>query len=40
MPHETYTSLFDPPRDLKIDYALIAVGIVAAVVAFAYLILT
>jgi hypothetical protein len=40
MSQETYRSLFDPPRDLKTDYALIAVGIVAALVAFAYLILT
>jgi hypothetical protein len=32
--------LFDPPRDLKTDYALIVLGIVAALVAFAYLILT
>ncbi|WP_275945435.1 hypothetical protein [Bradyrhizobium sp. BRP22] len=40
MSHETYNSLFDPPRDLKTDYALIAVGIVAALIALTYLILT
>lgn len=39
MPEKTHTPPFDPPRDLRTDYALIATGIAAAVVALVYLIL-
>lgn len=34
------TSPPDPPRDLRTDYALIAVGIAATTLATVYLILT
>jgi hypothetical protein len=39
MPQKTYPSPFDPQRDIGTDYALIAVGVGAAVVALLYLIL-
>jgi hypothetical protein len=39
MPQKIYPSPFDPQRDIGTDYALIAVGVGAAVVALLYLIL-
>jgi hypothetical protein len=39
MDEETYPSPFDPQRDIGTDYALIAVGVGAALIALLYLIL-
>jgi hypothetical protein len=36
---KTYRSLFDPQRDIRTDYALIAAGVGAALIALLYLIL-
>jgi hypothetical protein len=40
MAKKTYHPLLDPPRDLGTDYALIAIGVGAALIALIYLILT
>jgi hypothetical protein len=40
MDEKTYPSPFDPQRDIGTDYALIAVGVGAALIALLYLILT
>ena len=40
MAQKTYPSPFDPQRDIGTDYALIAVGVGAALIALLYLILT
>ena len=40
MAQKTYDPMFDPQRDLGTDYALIAVGVGAALIALIYLILT
>lgn len=39
MTQKTYPSSFDPQRDLKTDYALIATGVGGAFLALLYLIL-
>jgi hypothetical protein len=39
MAQKTYSSSFDPQLGLGTDYALIAVGVAAALVALIYLIL-
>ncbi|HXQ07188.1 MAG TPA: hypothetical protein VN831_20860 [Bradyrhizobium sp.] len=39
MDEKTYPSPFDPQRDIGTDYALIAVGVGAALIALLYLIL-
>jgi hypothetical protein len=39
MTRKTYPASFDPQRDLPTDYALIATGVGAALVALIYLIL-
>ncbi|WP_283812771.1 MULTISPECIES: hypothetical protein [Bradyrhizobium] len=39
MTRETHQSMLDPQRDIATDYALIATGVVAALVALAFLIL-
>jgi hypothetical protein len=39
MPRKTYPSSFDPQADIGTDYALIATGVGAALVALIYLIL-
>jgi hypothetical protein len=40
MAHKTYDPVFDPQRDISTDYALIALGVGAALIALAYLILS
>jgi hypothetical protein len=40
MAEKSYPSPFDPQRDIGTDYALIAVGVAAALIALIYLILT
>jgi hypothetical protein len=40
MARKTYEPQFDPQRDLGTDYALIAIGVGAALMALIYLILT
>ena len=40
MARKTYRSSFDPQGDIGIDYALIATGVAAALIALIYLILT
>jgi hypothetical protein len=39
MAQNTYDPMLDPQRDLGIDYALIATGVGAALIALIYLIL-
>ena len=39
MGHKTYPTSFDPQRDIATDYALIATGVGAALIALIYLIL-
>jgi hypothetical protein len=39
MAQKTYPSPFDPRRDIGTDYALIAAGVGAALIALLYLIL-
>jgi hypothetical protein len=39
MAQKTYQPSFDPQRDIKTDYALIAVGVGAALIALIYLML-
>jgi hypothetical protein len=39
MARKTYDPMFDPQRDLATDYALIATGVGAALIALIYLIL-
>jgi hypothetical protein len=39
MDEKTYPSPFDPHRDIGTDYALIAIGVGAALIALLYLIL-
>ena len=39
MAQKTYPNSFDPQRDLTTDYALIAIGVGAALIALIYLIL-
>ena len=39
MAQKTYPNSFDPQRDLTTDYALIATGVDAALIALIYLIL-
>jgi len=39
MAQKTYPTSFDPQRDIGTDYALIAIGVGAALVALIYLIL-
>jgi hypothetical protein len=39
MAQNTYPSPFDPQRDIGTDYALIAVGVGAALIALLYLLL-
>lgn len=40
MPEKTDPSMFDPRADIGTDYALIATGVGAALIALIYLILT
>lgn len=40
MAQKSYEPQFDPQRDLGTDYALIAIGVGAALMALIYLILT
>jgi hypothetical protein len=40
MARNDHRTPFDPHRDLKLDYALVATGVLAALIALAYLILT
>jgi hypothetical protein len=40
MAHKTYDPVFDPQRDISTDYALISIGVGAALIALIYLILT
>jgi hypothetical protein len=40
MAQNTYDPMLDPQRDLGTDYALIATGVAAALIALIYLILT
>jgi hypothetical protein len=40
MAKKTYPSPLDPKADIATDYALIAIGVAAALVALIYLILT
>ena len=40
MAQKTFKPQFDPQRDLGTDYALIAIGVGAALMALIYLILT
>ena len=40
MAQEPFPSSFDPQRDLRIDYALMASGVGAALIALIYLMLT
>ena len=39
MAEKTYPSSFDPQADIGIDYALIATGVGAALIALIYLVL-
>jgi len=39
MAQKTYPSTFDPQRDIRTDYALIAAGVGSALIALIYLIL-
>jgi hypothetical protein len=39
MPPKTYDPMFDSQRDLATDYALIATGVGAALIALIYLLL-
>ena len=39
MAQNTYDPMLDPQRDLATDYALIATGVAAALIALIYLIL-
>jgi hypothetical protein len=39
MPQKTYPASFDPKADLRTDYALIAIGVSAALIALIYLVL-
>lgn len=39
MAPETYRSMLDPQRDIVTDYALIATGVAAALIALAFLLL-
>ncbi|WP_256372062.1 MULTISPECIES: hypothetical protein [Bradyrhizobium] len=39
MTRETHQTMLDPQRDLVTDYALIATGVAAALIALAFLIL-
>jgi hypothetical protein len=39
MARQAYQRSFDPQRDIKTDYALIAAGVGAALIALIYLIL-
>ncbi len=39
MAQKSYPNSFDPQRDLTTDYALIAIGVGAALIALIYLIL-
>ncbi|WP_283818047.1 hypothetical protein [Bradyrhizobium jicamae] len=39
MAPKTYQSMFDPQRDIATDYALIATGVAAALIALVFLIL-
>lgn len=39
MARETHRMMLDPQRDIVTDYALIATGVVAALIALAFLIL-
>jgi hypothetical protein len=38
MAEKTYQSMFDPQRDIATDYALIATGVAAALIALVFLI--
>jgi hypothetical protein len=40
MARKTYQSSFDPPRGIVTDYALIATGVGAALIALIYLLLS
>lgn len=40
MAHKTYEPVSDPQRELATDYALIALGIGAALIALIYLVVT
>ena len=40
MTRKTYPSSFDPQADIGTDYALIATGVGAALIALIYLVLT
>ncbi|WP_283817283.1 hypothetical protein [Bradyrhizobium lablabi] len=40
MAPEPHQSMIDPQRDIATDYALIATGVVAALIALAFLILS
>ena len=39
MAQKTYPASFDPQRDIGTDYALIGIGVSAALIALVYLIL-
>ena len=39
MAPKTYQSMLDPQRDIATDYALIATGVAAALIALAFLLL-
>ena len=39
MARKTYRTMLDPQRDIATDYALIAAGVAAALIALAFLIL-
>ena len=39
MAQKTYPASFDPKADLSTDYALIAIGVSAALIALIYLVL-
>jgi hypothetical protein len=39
MAPKTYQSMFDPQRDIATDYALIATGVAAALIALVFLVL-
>jgi hypothetical protein len=39
MARKTYDPMYDPQRDVGTDYALIATGVAAALIALIYLIL-
>ena len=40
MAHKTFDPVSDPQRELSIDYALIAIGVSAALIALIYLVVT